>query len=585
MSMQKATKKPSVAPLLIFAALGALFGSGTIIGLTVLTSPTLFWQLLGARLVRYLVCFGILFFAIWGYGSIARPVAYLSLPVACVACGVRTVYESAAFVDGLPIALVFCALSLGAIVAAAYAMAQDAPAPKPASKSTLPWPQICAIALVTLAAAASLALFIRFYLIRFNSLQTDGASQAQIGQMLYYMQHSGLPFTTVTSGSPHLYLATDFSPLWYLLLPVYLLSGHDLMAVGIALYAIMLSAAVPLWRICKRFSLSPMVTCALSAAMLLCPLLICGGVGGGSLSMLSLPLLLWLADALLGKRPYLALIPLLLCLGVGLQVTVWTVFVCLYLALSADKKKWGLICLAVSGLGLIATVIWLAVNQSPVLTGLFSGIGLQLVPKLRFLALLLIPTALLFVFCRQRSALVLLIPLALCHLVANASVYSGVFSSYAYPAMAALWLLCAVGAQRTTVQIKQVRLSRVLPAFALSAAMLLSMPYVMLTESLYEVENQDIADAARIRTALDKLPQNASVTASESLLPELCDRTWLFSLDADPEHPDTNVIVLDLREDFIPSDMEAYGISYYTAQGYTLREDLSVDGLVAILYK
>lgn len=585
MNMQKAAKKPSLAPLLIFAALGALLGSGAIIGVTVLTSPALFWQLLGARLVRYLVCFGILFFAIWGYGSIARPVAYLSLPIACVACGVRTVYESAAYVDGLPIALVFCVLSLVAIVAAAYAMAQDAHVPKPANKSTLPWPQISAIALVTLAAAASLALFIRFYLIRYNSLQTDGASQAQIGQMLYYMQHSGLPFTTVTSGSPHLYLATDFSPLWYLLLPVYLLSGHNLMAVGIALYTIMLSAAVPLWRICKRLSLSPMVTCALSAAMLLCPLLICGGVGGGSLSMLSLPLLLWLTDALLGKRPHLALIPLLLCLGISLQVTIWTLFICLYLALSTDKKKWGLICLTVAGLGLIATVIWLAVNQSPVLTGLFSGIGLQLIPKLRFLVLLLIPTALLFVFCRQRSALVLLIPLTLCHLVANASVYSGVFSSYAYPAMATLWLLCAVGTQRAAVQIKQVSLGRILPACALSAAMLLSMPYVMLAESLYAVEEQDLTDAARIRATLDKLPRNASVTASQSLLSELCDRTWLFSLDADPEQPVTNVIVLDLREDFIPSDMEAYGVSYYSALGYTLREDLSVDGLVAVLYK
>lgn len=588
MSMQKTAKRPSAAPLLIFAALGALFGSGAIIGVTVLTSPTLFWQLFGARLIRYLVCFGILFFAIWGYGSIMRPVAYLSLPVACVACGLRTVYESAAYVDGLPIALIFCLLSFGSIVAAAWIMGQEAPIERPTERTRIPRSLICAIVLLCLAASASLALFIRIYLLRDHSLQTDGAAQAQLGQMLYYMQHSGLPFTTVASGEPQLLFATDFSPLWYLLLPVYLLSGHSLMAVGIALYAVMLSAAVPLWRICKRFSLSPMVTCALCSAMLLCPLLICGGVGGGSLSMLALPLLLWLADALLGKRPYLALIPLVLCLGIGLQVTVWTVFVCLYLALSADKKKWGLITLAIAGLGLIATVIWLAVNQSPVLTGLFSGIGLQLVPRLRFLSLLLLPSVLLFLFCKQKSALVMLIPLVLFHLVADASAFSGVFSSYAYPALAALWLLCAVGASRVLCKSKwlgKLQPSRILPAFALCAALLLSSPYVMLAESLYEASEQDRADAAHIRTALDKLPQNASVTASDSLLGELCERTWLFSLDADPEHPDTNVIVLDLREDFIPSFMETFDVSYYTALGYTLRTDLSVDGLVAILYK
>ena len=68
MSKQKAAPKatPSNAktPLLIFAALGALFGSGAIIGVTVLSSPALGWRMFTARLVSYLICYGILFFAI-----------------------------------------------------------------------------------------------------------------------------------------------------------------------------------------------------------------------------------------------------------------------------------------------------------------------------------------------------------------------------------------------------------------------------------------------------------------------------------------------------------------------------------------
>ena len=107
----------------------------------------------------------------------------------------------------------------------------------------------------------------------------------------------------------------------------------------------------------------------------------------------------------------------------------------------------------------------------------------------------------------------------------------------------------------------------------------------MLLDSLYEVEQEDVTDVARMRELLSKLPENASVTASDSLLPELCDRTWLFSLSQSPEQPGTNVIVLDLRDDFIPSDMEGYGVDYYVSLGYSLRDDLSADGLVAVLYK
>lgn len=584
MKTQKTAKANAQMPLLIYAALGALFGSGAIIGITVLSSPALGWRIFTARLVQYLICFGILFFAIWGYGSILRPVAFLSLPIFCVACGVRTVYESAAYVDGLPLALGFCTLSLISIAACAWAMTHY---PTDHKSKRAYMPTMWSIVLICAAAAISFALYFRTAGARMDSLQTDGRAQAQIGQMLYYMQHSGLPFTTVVAGAPESYFATQFSPLWYLLLPVWVISGQSLFAVGHVLYLLMLSAAIPLYRICKKRSLSPMVTCALCCASLLCPLLIGGSTSGGALSMLSLPLLLWVADGMLGKHPYLALIPLVLCLGISLEVTLWTAFVCLYLWLSApaDKKKYGLICTAVAGVGLVATVIWLAVNQSPVLLGLFSGIGLQLSEKLRFMALLLLPTAFLPLLCKQKSALVLLVPFTLCHLVANASTYSGVFTAYAYPAIAVLALLGAVGTEQTGTEIKGVKLSRVLPAVALSAAILLSTPYVMLLDSLYAAEQEDITDVARIREVLGKLPDNASVTASDSLLSELCDRTWLFSLSSDPEHPATSVIVLDLRDDFIPTSMEKYDVAYYEALDYTLREDLSADGLIAVLYK
>jgi len=569
--------------LLIFSALSALFGSGAIIGLTLFNQPLYTYLGIRGLLPQYLICFAILFLALLGYGSIHASVAYIALPVACLACGARTTYTS--FFNPLVVALVFVILTVAAIAACLWALYRD---PIETKKSYVWLPTALGITGACVAAVASLWLFVSIFAGRLDSLQTGNTQQAAIGQMLYYVQNSGQPFTTLIAGAPQSYFLTQFAPLWYLLLPVYALSQHSMLAVGIALYVAMLSAILPLWRICRKLSLSPWQASALCIALACAPLLIGGASGGGVLSMLSLPLLLWVADTLMGKHPYLALIPLALCLGIGFEVTLWTAFFCLYLTLSADKqnRRAGWICTVVSAVVLVATIVYLAICQSPVLTGLFANVGLQATQKLTFFMLLLLPSALLPLLSGQKWALLLLVPLALFHLVADASVYSGVFCSFAYPAIAVVFLLCAHGTARLHTEIRGIRVQKLLPTAALCTSILLSAPYASLLSQLYVPEDeQQITDAARMHDLLDKLPQNASVTASDSLLCELHDRTWLFSLSACPEQPQTNVIVLDLREDFVPTGMEEYTVEYYQSLGYTLRTDLGYDGILAVLFK
>ena len=570
----------------IFAALGALFGSGAIIGITVLSSPALQWRLITALLPEYAVCFAILFVCILGYGSIYKPFALVTLPVTCLACGVRTAFVSAPYSRPLVIALVFTVLCAASVAASVWAL-QKVPEPIKKSGKKLP-ASAYAIALTALAAALSLALYTILLHSRLQTLQTGNTAQAEIGQMLYFMQHSGKPFTTLITGAPQNAFLTQFSPLWYVILPIYMLFGHSMLAVGTALYALMLSALVPLWRICRRQALSPWQTAALCAACALCPLVVGGGASGGALSMLSLPLILWIADAAHSKHPYLALIPLALCLCIGFEVSVWTTFICLYLALSApaERRRSGIVCTIAAATATVATAVYLAVADSPVITELFWDIGLQAGQKLLFLMLLLTPFALLPLLCKQKSALVLLFPLALFHLVANASVYSGAFCTYAFPAVAAAALLSVKGLASLRTEIKGVSLARLLPALALCVAMLMATPYAATLYGLYVDKDEQVgADAARIHALLDTLPDNAAVSASDSLLAALCDRTWLFSLDAQPESPATNVIVLDLREEYTTSDTEQYGVAYYQSQGYTLRDDLSQTGILAVLFK
>ena len=585
MKKQKTAEiRQSKLTLPIFSALCALFASGAIIGITLLSSPALQWRLFTALLPEYAVCFAVAFIVVYGYGSILPKIAYLSLPISCLACGVRTVYKSAPYVSPLAVSFVFALLCAATIAACIWALGQSH-IPKKQEKTALS--TAFAVLGALAAAAASLALFAFIVNGRLESLQTAGTPIAQIGQMLYYMQHSGQAFTTLGSGVPESYFATQLAPLWYLLLPVYIVFDHSMLAVGVAMYALMLSGLVPLWRICRRHALSAWQSAALCAACALCPLLLGGGSTGGALAMLSLPLLLWVADALESKHPYLALIPLVLCLCIGFEVTVWALFICLYLTLAGKQnRRAGLICTAVAGAALIATTVYLAVVGSPVLTTLFTGIGLQMGKKLLFLALLLLPFALLPLLTKQKAALVLLFPVVLFHFVANALTYSGVFCAYAFPAVAAAALLAAKGAAQLRTVVKGVSLARLLPALALCIAALCTTTYAATLIDLYaSPEEQAETDAARIYELLDTLPDNAAVTASDSLLAALHDRTWLFSLDADPAHPTTNVIVLDLREEFTTSDTEQYGVAYYKSLGYTLRSDLSRDGILAVLYK
>ncbi len=587
MKTQKAAEtKQNKLVLPIYAALCALFASGAIIGITVLSSPALQWKLFTALLPEYAVCFAIAFVVVYGYGSILPKIVYLTLPAAVLACGVRTTFASAPYSRPLVIALIFTLLCAAAIAASIRALQSFPDAHKKSDKKA----PVTAFAIVGVVAAAalSLGLFIFILNARLQGLQTGNTAGAEIGQMLYFMQHSGLPFTTLVSGVPQSYFLTQFSPLWYVILPVYILSGHSMLTVGIALYALMLTALVPLWRICRRHALSPMKTSAICAACALCPLILGGGASGGALEMLSLPLLLWVADTLEGKRPYLALIPLLFSLCIGFEITVWTTFVCLYHALGAkpEHKRAAWICTAVSAAATVATTAYLIAVRSPVITNLFSGTGLQLDTKLLFLLLLLLPFALLPLLSGHKAALVLLVPLVLFHLVANASAYSGVFCTYAFPAVAAAALLAPKGAANLHAEIKGISLARLLPALALCAAMLTATPYAALLTDLYaDTEEQAKTDAARMHELLDALPENAAVTASDSLLCALHDRTWLFSLEADPANPQTNVIVLDLREDFVSTDMEQYTVSYYQSLGYTLRDDMSRDGILAVLFK
>ena len=236
MKKQKTAEiRQSKLMLPIFSALCALFASGALIGITLLSSPALQWRLFTALLPEYAVCFAAAFIVVYGYGSILPKIAYLTLPISCLACGVRTVYKSAPYVSPLAVSTVFALLCAAAIVACIRALGKSH-APKKQEKTALS--TAFAVLGALAAAAASLALFAFIVNGRLESLQTAGTPIAQIGQMLYYMQHSGQAFTTLVSGVPESYFATQLAPLWYLLLPVYIVFDHSMLAVGVALYAL-----------------------------------------------------------------------------------------------------------------------------------------------------------------------------------------------------------------------------------------------------------------------------------------------------------------------------------------------------------
>ncbi|MDP4087776.1 MAG: DUF2079 domain-containing protein [Bacillota bacterium] len=99
-------------------------------------------------------------------------------------------------------------------------------------------------------------------------------------QMYYYLSKWGLPYTTVERGKLLSHFAVHFSPIYYILLPGYMLFSSPVF-LAIAKTLLLASGVFPLYKTCRHRGLSNICSIMLSVSYLLFPFLIASNIGDG----------------------------------------------------------------------------------------------------------------------------------------------------------------------------------------------------------------------------------------------------------------------------------------------------------------
>lgn len=437
-----------------------------------------------------------------------------------------------------------------------------------------------------------------------------GNSTGVYGQMLWSMSQHLTPNTTLEFGESVSHFAAHISPIFYLYLPFYMVIPSPVTLLVLQTVAVM-SSVIPLSLIAKRKGLSDGMTVLICLLFCLFPALIGGSAGGVHEYALLLPLLLWLIWALEAKKGWMIWVFAALCLCVRETVAVHLFTLGLYWLMahglrknSVDQshaRRTGLILMGVSITYLVAALLILTymgkgtlITRFANITGIyntyFDTLFKELVmnpavaiyevlttDKLHFLLMLILPLACLPFATKKRTGLIFLLPLILLNLLSDFQYHYRLDYPYAFGMTAFLFymVILALSERQATEADKGMRTRRwvtMAVCFTLIIGSFHGTSYAYRLEYLQGGQ----AEITVINETLAALPEDASVSASGTLLSHLTRREELYALSDEVE---TEYVVLDLREEWITGQE----VVYYEELGYTAVEIHS--GVIAVLHK
>ena len=417
-------------------------------------------------------------------------------------------------------------------------------------------------------------------------------------QMYHYMATDLTQNTTVERNELLSHFAVHFSPIYYLLLPFYMIfpSVEFLLTMQAA---VCFSGVIPLLLLCRRWRYSSGVTLGISIVFLLYPAFSGGLLYDFHENAFLVPLLLWALYFIQKNSTPGIVISALLLLCVKEDAGLYVVFLGLYALLDKKTSKLNAVMLLTTGAaGFIAVTllvdavgegikvsryqIYLTAGQHSLTDVVLNVIKnpafffskLLSETKLLFLAQMLVP--LLFLPARTRKAAdwVLAAPLVLVNLASDYAYQTDIGYQYVFGSGALLVFLFA----------KNIRYCRekpkVLTAAALAAAIIMTGNVTAKYEYI-EKFSWNYSDITATDRALAEIPRDAVIFSSTYFTPHLADCKELymhpFVYEADSSIvPD--YVVLDHRSGVLAEFGEL--MEYWRGEGY---EVISNEGYVTIL--
>lgn len=398
-------------------------------------------------------------------------------------------------------------------------------------------------------------------------------------QMFYYMKETGRCLVTCERDRLLSHFAVHFSPVYYLLLPVYRLFPFP--GTLLVLQALVTASGVfPLSLLCRRYRLTDGETLLFALCLLLYPAFLGANFWYLHENCFLLPGVLWLTYFMETRRTIPAVAAALITLSVKEDAAVYVAVIALYFLFANNNYKCSISVFLLSVAYFVAVTGCLQAFGEGIMadsrygdyiydgSGLFSVIkSVQLNPayairqifakeKLLFMLQMLVPLSFLPLAVKKPAKLLLLIPLLLVNLMTSYRYQYDIGFQYTFGSGGLLFYLAVAN----YADLGEHRVKRLCCA-ALGAVILFSGSYAQKAKALFP-SAQEIRTVAGIDAGLTLIPDDADVTASTFLLANLSQRAEIYELESTAHR--TQYIAADLRGD------RTFDPAPYLKEGYTV---------------
>ncbi len=422
---------------------------------------------------------------------------------------------------------------------------------------------IMAVSLV-LAFTAIIGIALSF---KYANYRTSCYDFGIFSQMFYYMKETGLPLTTCERDGLLSHFAVHFSPIFYLMLPFYYILPSPV-TLQVLSCLVVASGVIPLVLIVKRHGMSNLVALGFSVVYTLYPVLVAGTQYNLHENNFLAPIVLWCFWAFETKKILPCILFSVLLLSVKEDAAMYLAIIALYFIITGKNLKLGIPAFALSvvyffivtmlleniGEGVMTyrysnyiyddsenlTAVIKSVIQNPVfvLHEIFTE------EKFTYILQVLSPLAFLPLFIKDPKRIVLLIPFILVNLMSNYQYQHALNYQYGFGSGAFLIYLAVINYE--DIKNKRSKILICAMAFSLITAIALVFPR---TKGYYQNFTKDRTSRITIDSALDLIPEDASVSCTTYLVPNLSTRRELYELEHTKDHDRvTEYYAIDLRQ-------------------------------------
>lgn len=391
-------------------------------------------------------------------------------------------------------------------------------------------------------------------------------------QMFYYMKETGLPLITCERDGLLSHLAVHFSPIFFLLLPIYMLVPSPCTLLILQAF-IVASGAIPLMLICKNHKLTNWSAILFVVCYTLYPCF-----AGGCFTYIHennflAPLILWFILFAEQKKNIPTFVFAILVLIVKEDAAVYVAVISMYFIFTSKNYKCNFSLFIISIIYFITITHFLSKYGDGVMTGRYSNymydesdslvtmlISLIKNPiyvlqqsftqeKIIFILQMMLPLSFLPVITGCPKRLILMIPFLLINLMSNYQYQYNIGFQYGFGSGSILIYLSVIN----FADLKDGK--KLLLISACSSVIIFFGLYYNRTDYIESYDNT-AEQRETIDYALSLIPENASVVSSTFLLPNLSQRDEIYELETTSQKAD--YYVLDLRYSTDEYDVSEY---------------------------